>query len=1555
MKKLSKILVLVLVLATFLTTVAVFTASAATPEKLYLTPNSNWKVDNARFAAYFFGNGEKWVSMTYNSELGVYEVDVPAGYPSVIFCRMNPNASANNWNNKWNQTADLTVPTNGTNHYTVKEGTWDKGGGTWGTLIIDSGECQHKNTTTEEAKATCTTDGYKKVYCSDCEQYTVNEAYPATGHTYSSSTDNACNVCSAAPTWTVAGSGAHLGTEWDTGNVANDMKYDSATGAYTKVYENVAAGSYALKVVRDHDWGTAYPSADKAYTVSKAGSTVTVTLKGTTVTVNVEAPHTHSWSDATCTEPQKCSCGETQGEALGHNVVTDAYKAPTCTETGLTEGSHCTRCDAMTVAQEEISATGHRYSNLQVIPATCTEDGYIIIGCGNCDGSWSSANNDQEALDYLKSPVGQFISLGKASHNLADAEGKDPTCTEAGYSAHKACTRCDYTEGKEVIPVVDHVDEDPRDHECDVCGLCTSDCADANKNHKCDICDDVMSKCADNDKNHFCDYCGVQNSHCIDIPPYDHNCDWCGEKMSEHNYVDGVCDVCGAAAPHEHSWSDATCTEPKKCACGETDGEALGHAWENCECTRCDAVLSAVDLGEYNFAAMESNDRFGLVGAFRPNGDNHQFNANSTIQFVAPANTTVTIVGHSAQYGVFNVYVNGEKTAIVGSHTFTVTEETKFVIATGDNGASYSYIKSVVVAEYVDRTIKEDTEITFGSEGNYKDSIVDFSGIHIGDNGGNNSQVKNGSFDLILKAGAKVVIHGYRGYTSYSLNGGAEITDEYYTYVAAEDTVLTVTPVSGNNYFYSISITYHVHNYEAVVTAPTCTAGGYTTYTCECGETYVADEVGALGHSFADGTCGVCGAADPDYVEPDTGLQLEFTSEPGTGYEINGLNIKYNGLGNTYKPVTASGMAALATGKNTFTVTITNNGTESVRVRFDIQGTTWVSTGDGSGTDACNISSVGGDSWTDTTWGGSVVTVPAGESVTLTITYSSYGPQGLVKNILCYVDSARGDGATYSADITLSGIEFGGEEVAPEPKPDDPKPDTGLQFDFWTSSNDYTTNGNNIKYNGAGNSYSCAGTDIANLAKGHTTFTVTITNNGTADARVRVDIQATTQVGNHTVCNVSATGGDVWTDAEWGGSIVTVPAGQSVTLVIEYDEYSERGAVTNLVIFADSARGDANVYNTDITLSEMAFSGESVAPHVHNYTSVVTAPTCLAGGYTTYTCECGDTYVADEVAALGHDMITDAAVAPTCTEAGLTEGSHCSRCDHKVAQTVVPAAGHTAETVAGKAATCTETGLTEGKKCSACGETLIAQTETPVVAHTYDDKYDESCNVCGFTRDVTCDHEGTIVKLDGKAATCTEAGLTEGKKCTRCEEILVAQEVIDALGHSEEVVAGKDATCTETGLTEGKKCSVCGETLVAQTEIPATGHTEEAVAGKDATCTEAGLTEGKKCSVCGETLVAQEEIPATGHSYVDGKCECGAEDPDYVAPHEHEFVNGKCECGEVDPDYEEPTEPSEPTEPGDSDDKDEEPVQLNVFQKIVVMIKELLAKILGFFKKFIKF
>ncbi|MBQ7099093.1 MAG: S-layer homology domain-containing protein [Oscillospiraceae bacterium] len=74
--------------------------------------------------------------------------------------------------------------------------------------------------------------------------------------------------------------------------------------------------------------------------------------------------------------------------------------------------------------------------------------------------------------------------------------------------------------------------------------------------------------------------------------------------------------------------------------------------------------------------------------------------------------------------------------------------------------------------------------------------------------------------------------------------------------------------------------------------------------------------------------------------------------------------------------------------------------------------------------------------------------------------------------------------------------------------------------------------------------------------------------------------------------------------------------------------------------------------------------------------------------------------------------------------------------------------------------------------------------------------------------------------------TCTTEGSYDSVVyCTECgEEISRETVIVPVIAHTEEVIPAVAPTCTETGLTEGKKCSVCGEILVAQKVVPALGH-----------------------------------------------------------------------------------------------------------------------------------
>lgn len=76
----------------------------------------------------------------------------------------------------------------------------------------------------------------------------------------------------------------------------------------------------------------------------------------------------------------------------------------------------------------------------------------------------------------------------------------------------------------------------------------------------------------------------------------------------------------------------------------------------------------------------------------------------------------------------------------------------------------------------------------------------------------------------------------------------------------------------------------HTHSYTSNVTAPTCTEKGYTTYTCDCGDTYQGDETAATGHTYNQGKCTRCNAADPDDSPADNDSDTVYITETGKKY-----------------------------------------------------------------------------------------------------------------------------------------------------------------------------------------------------------------------------------------------------------------------------------------------------------------------------------------------------------------------------------------------------------------------------------------------------------------------------------------------------------------------------------------------------------------------------------------------------------------------------------------------------------------------------------------------
>ncbi len=328
------------------------------------------------------------------------------------------------------------------------------------------------------------------------------------------------------------------------------------------------------------------------------------------------------------------------------------------------------------------------------------------------------------------------------------------------------------------------------------------------------------------------------------------------------------------------------------------------------------------------------------------------------------------------------------------------------------------------------------------------------------------------------------------------------------------------------------------------------------------------------------------------------------------------------------------------------------------------------------------------------------------------------------------------------------------------------------------------------------------------------------------------DRNFTNRVTDASTLSDSATVFSKWTPNKY--TIKFVNKAGNVVSSAEYDYGTAASAIVkpaNTAVAKDNDKHYSYSWPTisDVTGDKTYNEVETPAPHTWNSGEVTTQPTCTGTGVKTYTCTfegCGATYT-EAVDAKGHGATKiENKVEPTCGKDGYTGDTYCTVCSLKIADGMTdPATGNHSWGVG-------------------------AETQAP-----------------------TCTGDGTMTY------TCTVCGG-------------IKTEPIAHPGHKEEIIPATGATCTTSGKTEGKKCSVCGEILLAQTDIYPLDHDWDE--GKVTTEPKCGV-KGEKtfnCTRCSETKT--EEVAALEHTGGEANCQkgaicelCGVE---YTQPVAHKYI-----------------------------------------------------------------
>ena len=346
----------------------------------------------------------------------------------------------------------------------------------------------------------------------------------------------------------------------------------------------------------------------------------------------------------------------------------------------------------------------------------------------------------------------------------------------------------------------------------------------------------------------------------------DPDCNKCGEVRvpADHDYdhgCDTTCNECGAVrTPYPHEYDNACDTSCNVCGAIRQVGD---HVYDNaCDpyCNECSAerTITHVYVGNVTLAATCGKD--GVM------------------------TYTCSVCG---------VYYT-EVIPATGDHTYdNACDADCNACGTARTPADHVYTADCDITCNVcgaQRTLTGgETTITFDADASNRLEISSTTQVWQNDNlivtnnkGSATSNVANYTNPVRFYQGSEIII-AYPGMTSLVIvaptgtygdpwattlaNAGLKYEEEGGVYTVTftepvDSITLTAAKQIRANAITAVGGATAEHNYQAVVTAPDCVNGGYTTYTCVCGDTYIGAETEALGHNYAnacDADCNACG------------------------------------------------------------------------------------------------------------------------------------------------------------------------------------------------------------------------------------------------------------------------------------------------------------------------------------------------------------------------------------------------------------------------------------------------------------------------------------------------------------------------------------------------------------------------------------------------------------------------------------------------------------------------------------------------------------------------